>query len=280
LKLSTLYSQIKSSLEEELSVSVITLMNPSKKNGSTKLLIDSNEKVSGNIDIPTNITNILKKHVYKKMNTHAFATIFILEIDKKTLLINEYQDKNLIKDLQDSKKIFFLIELLYPKLKLIIVGGGHVGLALAQLAEVLGFEIIIVDDREEYANSERFPMAKQIHCDKIANSLNKITIDYLSYVVLVSRGHKLDEEALEFVVETNASYIGMIGSKRRTKIVLDNLLSKGISAENLHKVFTPVGLNLGGQSPGEIGLSILAEIIQLIHQGDGSSLKTQRRALE
>ena len=72
----------------------------------------------------------------------------------------------------------------------------------------------------------------------------------------------------------------MIGSKRRTKIVLDNLLSRGISAENLNKVFTPVGLNLGGQSPGEIGLSILAEIIQLIHQGDGSSLKTQRRALE
>ena len=103
--------------------------------------------------------------------------------------------------------------------------------------KAITYEIIIVDDREEYANSERFPMAKQIHSDKIANSLNKITIDHLSYVVLVSRGHKLDEEALEFVVETNASYVGMIGSKRRTKIVLDNLLSRGISAENLNKVF-------------------------------------------
>lgn len=280
MKLSELYSQIKSSLEEELSVSVITFMNPDNKKGSAKLVIDSNEKVSGHIDIPADIANTLKKHVYKKMNTHAFATIFILAVDKNTGLINEYHDKNLTKDLQDDNKMFFLIELFYPKLKLIIVGGGHVGLALAQLAEVLGFEIIIVDDREEYANSERFPMAKQIHSDKIANSLNKITIDHLSYVVLVSRGHKLDEEALEFVVETNASYVGMIGSKRRTKIVLDNLLSKGISAENLNKVFTPVGLNLGGQSPGEIGLSILAEIIQLIHQGDGSSLKNQRRALE
>ncbi len=78
MKLSELYSQIKSSLEEELSVSVITLMNPNNKKDSAKLLIDSNEKVSGDIDIPIDIANILKKHVYKKMNTHAFATIFSL----------------------------------------------------------------------------------------------------------------------------------------------------------------------------------------------------------
>tara|TARA_Y100001970_G_C14257937_1_gene877038 strand:+ start:11401 stop:12243 length:843 start_codon:yes stop_codon:yes gene_type:complete len=280
LKLDKLYSQVKSSLEGNLAVSVVTLMN-SKNNGSNmKLLIDSSGKISGKIEISNDMVDLIKENVHKKMITHAFSTIFILAIDKKTLAINEYRKKNLSDDLRDDKKIFFLVEILYPKLKLIIVGGGHVGLALAQLAEILGFEITIVDDRQEYANSERFPMAKEIYSNKISDSLNQITIDHLSYVVLVSRGHKLDEEALELVVEQKASYIGMIGSKRRTKIVIDNLLNRGVSPKNLNKVFTPVGLNLGGQSPGEIALSILAEIIQLIHQGDGTSLKTSRRIVE
>jgi len=280
LKLDKLYSQVKSSLEGNLAVSVVTLMN-SKNNGSNmKLLIDSSGKISGKIEISNDMVDLIKENVLKKMITHAFSTIFILAIDKKTLSINEYRKKNLSDDLRDDKKIFFLVEILYPKLKLIIVGGGHVGLALAQLAEILGFEITIVDDRQEYANRERFPMAKEIYSNKISDSLNQITIDHLSYVVLVSRGHKLDEEALELVVEQKASYIGMIGSKRRTKIVIDNLLNRGVSPKNLNKVFTPVGLNLGGQSPGEIALSILAEIIQLIHQGDGTSLKTSRRIVE
>mgnify|MGYP001403210106 CR=1 FL=1 len=280
MKLDKLYSQVKSSLEGNLAVSVVTLMN-SKNNGSNmKLLIDSSGKISGKIEISNDMVDLIKENVHKKMITHAFSTIFILAIDKKTLAINEYRKKNLSDDLRDDKKIFFLVEILYPKLKLIIVGGGHVGLALAQLAEILGFEITIVDDRQEYANSERFPMAKEIYSNKISDSLNQITIDHLSYVVLVSRGHKLDEEALELVVEQKASYIGMIGSKRRTKIVIDNLLNRGVSPKNLNKVFTPVGLNLGGQSPGEIALSILAEIIQLIHQGDGTSLKTSRRIVE
>ncbi|MBR74220.1 MAG: hypothetical protein CL872_04720 [Dehalococcoidaceae bacterium] len=280
MKLDKLYSQVKSSLEGNLAVSVVTLMN-SKNNGSNmKLLIDSSGKISGKIEISNDMVDLIKENVLKKMITHAFSTIFILAIDKKTLSINEYRKKNLSDDLRDDKKIFFLVEILYPKLKLIIVGGGHVGLALAQLAEILGFEITIVDDRQEYANRERFPMAKEIYSNKISDSLNQITIDHLSYVVLVSRGHKLDEEALELVVEQKASYIGMIGSKRRTKIVIDNLLNRGVSPKNLNKVFTPVGLNLGGQSPGEIALSILAEIIQLIHQGDGTSLKTSRRIVE
>tara|TARA_Y100001970_G_C14213715_1_gene848437 strand:- start:495 stop:1337 length:843 start_codon:yes stop_codon:yes gene_type:complete len=280
LKLDKIYNQVKSSLEAELAVSVVTLMNPENNSNNVKLIIDSNRKISGNIDVSDKIINVLTENVYKKMTTHAFSTIFILAIDKKTLTINEYRNKNLAKDLEDDKNTFFLVELFYPKLKLIIVGGGHVGLALAQLADILGFEIIVIDDRKDYANNERFPMAQKIYSDKISNSLNNITIDHLSYVVLVSRGHKLDEEALELVIEENPSYIGMIGSKRRTKIVLDNLLAKGISAENLEKVYTPVGLNLGGQSPGEIGLSILAEIVQLIHQGDGTSLKNSRRVRE
>jgi xanthine/CO dehydrogenase XdhC/CoxF family maturation factor len=279
LKLDKLYSQIKSSLEADIAVSVITLMNP-QNNNNTKLLIDSNRKISGNIDISDKITSVLIENVYKKMNTHAFSAIYILAVDKKTLAFNEYRNKNLTQDLEVDNKIFFLVELFYPKLKLIIVGGGHVGLALAQLADILEFEIIVVDDRKEYANNERFPMAKKIYSDKISHSLNSIMIDHLSYIVLVSRGHKLDEEALELVIEKNASYIGMIGSKRRTKIVLDNLLTKGISVENLEKVYTPVGLNLGGQSPGEIGLSILAEIVQLIHEGDGASLKNAQRLRE
>ena len=273
MKLDKLYTQVKSSLEADIAVSVVTLMNPKKQKNNVKLIIDGNKKILGTIDIDDKITNVLKDNVYKKMTTHAFSTIFILAIDKKTLVLDEYHKKNFVKDLEDDKKIYFLVELFYPKLKLIIVGGGHVGLALAQLAEVVGFEITIIDDRQEYANNERFPMAKKIYSDKISHSLSNIRVDHLSYIVLVSRGHKLDEEALELVINKNASYIGMIGSKRRTKIVLNNLLAKGISAEKLEKVYTPVGLNLGGQSPGEIGLSILAEIVQLIHQGDGTSLK-------
>jgi xanthine dehydrogenase accessory factor len=274
-----IYSSIYSSLEKGIPGVLITSMNQKNQKDNIKLFINKNEQVVGDSIDDKKVMEALKKYVLKEISSKIFSSVSTILFNKKTLEIQEYKKNDLITNISKQKDNFFLLEYIYPKLKLVIVGAGHVGQALAQIAEIIGFEIFVIDDREDYANEIRFPMAKSIFNQELETSINSINLDSLSYVVLVSRGHKLDEEALRIVIDKNAQYIGMIGSKRRTSIVLNSLLDDGISAKKLQAVHTPVGLNLGGQSPGEIALAILAEIIQLIHKGDGKSLRLSRKTL-
>ena len=275
----SIYSSIYSSLEKGIPGVLITSMNQENQKDNIKLFINKNEQVVGDSIDDKKVMEALKKYVLKEISSKIFSSVSTILFNKETLEIQEYKKNDLITNISKQKDNFFLLEYIYPKLKLVIVGAGHVGQALAQIAEIIGFEIFVIDDREDYANEIRFPMAKSIFNQELEASINSINLNYLSYVVLVSRGHKLDEEALRIVIDKNAQYIGMIGSKRRTSIVLNSLLDDGISAKKLQAVHTPVGLNLGGQSPGEIALAILAEIIQLIHKGDGKSLRLSRKTL-
>jgi xanthine dehydrogenase accessory factor len=277
--MSDIYSSIYSSLEEGVPGVLITSMSQKNQKDNIKIFIDKNEKTVGDSIDDKKIMVALKKYVLKEISSKIFSSVSTIFFNQETLEIQEYKKNDLITNISKQKENFFLLEYIYPKLKLVIVGAGHVGQALAQIAEIIGFEIFVIDDREDYANKIRFPMAKSIFNQELEDSIDSINIDSLSYVVLVSRGHKLDEEALRIIIDKNAQYIGMIGSKRRTSIVLNSLLDDGISAKKLQAVHTPVGLNLGGQSPGEIALAILAEIIQLIHKGDGKSLRLSRKSL-
>jgi xanthine dehydrogenase accessory factor len=146
---------------------------------------------------------------------------------------------------------------------LYIFGGGHISLSLAKMGKLLGFKIAVIDDRPEFASSERFPEADVILAEDFTKSFPKIKIDKSSYIVIVTRGHQHDELVLEWAVGTPAKYIGMIGSKTKVKAIFSHLLAKGKSKEQLDRVHAPIGLEIEAQTPEEIAVSILAEVIKV-----------------
>ena len=133
--------------------------------------------------------------------------------------------------------------------QLLVVGGGHVGLALATMGHMLGFRVTVVDDRPEFANEERFPMAGRVIAEEPAPALDALDINDSTYAVLVSRGHQLDEEGLRHLVGRGAAYVGMIGSRRRTGTVLQHLADDGFALADLEAVYTPIGLDIGAETP-------------------------------
>jgi xanthine dehydrogenase accessory factor len=146
-----------------------------------------------------------------------------------------------------------------------IFGGGHISLSLARIGKLIGFKIAVIDDRAEYANAERFPEAEMVLAENFSQAFSKLKIDKTSYIVIVTRGHQNDEEVLEWAVGTPAKYIGMIGSKSKVKTIYSHLLAKGASQKTLDGVRSPIGLAIGAQTPEEIAVSIMAEIIKVRH---------------
>jgi len=150
--------------------------------------------------------------------------------------------------------------------KLLIFGAGHIALALYKLASVLGMGVEIIDERPEYANYERFPGAI-VRCSDIADLTPEGLITPETYVVIVTHGHGHDREALEFVLGRRAAYVGMIGSNRKVKVLFDSLIKEGTDRSELALVHAPIGIDIGAESPEEIALSILAEIISIQRLG-------------
>ena len=146
---------------------------------------------------------------------------------------------------------------------LYIFGGGHISLSLAKIGKLLGFKIVVIDDRPEFANPQRFPEAELTLAEDFSKAFPKLKIDKSSYIAIVTRGHQYDELVLEWAIGTKAKYIGMIGSKTKNKAIFSHLLAKGTSQELLERVHAPIGLAIGAQTPEEIALSIMAEIVQV-----------------
>lgn len=169
-----------------------------------------------------------------------------------------------------------MLEVVEAPATLLIVGGGHIGLSLATLGAHAGFSIAVLDDRELYANGERFPMADRIMAGDFGQHLAEFPIGPNTYVVMVSRGHKQDELALRLVVGRGAAYVGMIGSKRRVSTVLRHLAEDGHSLETLEQIHTPIGFDIGAETPEEIAVSILAEVIMVRRGGAGHQMREGR----
>lgn len=176
----------------------------------------------------------------------------------------------------DARAWEVMIEVIEQPVTLLIVGGGHIGLSLATIGAHLGFSVAVVDDRELYANAERFPMADYVGAGDLTQLLRDFPIGANTYIVLVSRGHKQDELALREVVGRGAAYVGMIGSKRRVSTVLRHLAEEGYPVEALERVHTPIGLDIGAETPEEIAVSILAEIIMVRRGGSGRQMREGR----
>jgi len=145
--------------------------------------------------------------------------------------------------------------------RLLIVGAGHVGQKVAELAASVDFDIWVVDDREQYCNPDRFPTAKRLMVAPIDNALSGLDIDSNTMCIIVTRGHNHDEEALYHVAETPARYVGMIGSRRKIRLIFEDLLREGVPRDRLERVHAPLGFDIGSQTVPEIAVSIVAELI-------------------
>jgi xanthine dehydrogenase accessory factor len=152
------------------------------------------------------------------------------------------------------------VEPILPQPMLYVFGGGHVSMAVAKAATAAGFGIGVVDDRETFANQERFPMAQEIHTS-YEDAFEKIHPNAASYLVIVTRGHKEDMRVLAWAVRTEARYVGMIGSKRKVLSVYRALENEGYKPEEFERVYAPMGLEIGALSPEEIAVSIAAELV-------------------
>ena len=169
----------------------------------------------------------------------------------------------------DSQDV--LIEPVIGKPQLVIAGGGHVALAIARQAQLLDFDVTILEDRPEFAQPDRFGGATVVHGD-VPSALASFSYGWSSYIVIATRGHKLDADCVLAAVTTRARYIGLLGSRRKTILIADMLREHGIADERIRAIHAPVGLDLGGRTPAEIALSVLAEITKERYQGTGSAL--------
>lgn len=158
-------------------------------------------------------------------------------------------------------KIF--VDILQPKEEVLIFGAGHIAVYVSKLMKMIGFKVTVIDDREEFANKERFPEADEIIAEDIKKALSHLKITPSTYIIVVTRGHLKDEEALGSVIRSNADYIGMIGSRKKNATVFQHLEEQGVSAQELKKVHAPIGIDIGAQTPEEIAVSIIAEIIKV-----------------
>ena len=164
-----------------------------------------------------------------------------------------------------------LIEAVASRPRIVIAGGGHVALAIARQAGMLGFDVTIVEDRPEFADPARFPDATILEGD-VPAIIGSIDSSWNTFIVIATRGHKLDADCMTAAVRTPARYIGLLGSRRKTILIDEMLRSDGVSEERLQVVHAPVGLDLGGRTPSEIALSVMAEITAIRYQGSGQAL--------
>ena len=147
--------------------------------------------------------------------------------------------------------------------KLIICGGGHISLPVAIMAKLCDFEVTVIDDREIFANRQRFSTADNVYCEDFASGLAKVPDDINNYYVIVTRGHEFDRVCLNHILKHPHTYVGMIGSRSRVKMVKEVMLADGFSEQDLAAIHSPIGLNIGAESPAEIAVCILAEMIQI-----------------
>jgi xanthine dehydrogenase accessory factor len=173
------------------------------------------------------------------------------------------------------------VEALQPPPTLLIVGAGHVGEQLAKMADFIGFQIVVQDDRPEWANRDRYPQANQIFVESIASAIAQLSTQTRLYTALVTRGYQHDLAALQALLNRAipCQYIGMIGSEKRVRQVYQALINSGIAIEKLRSIYAPIGLDIGALTPAEIAVSICAELILVRRGGTGRSLSENLRCL-
>ena len=175
-----------------------------------------------------------------------------------------FLDKDFPFGITQQDGILYYTELLSQERELVLLGGGHVAQALCHIAKVLDFTVTVVDDREEFVTKERFPSAKRRISIKFEDFFEQNHFANQTFYCILTRGHEWDEVCLEKILRGTFAYCGMIGSRNKVKLTMEHLKEKGMSPEILKKVHSPIGLDIGSITPGEIAVSIAAELIQTL----------------
>jgi xanthine dehydrogenase accessory factor len=235
------------------SVAVATLIKPSEDSDTTlgsKLLIRQNGTTDGSLGS-------------SNLDDEAISRA-------KTVMLhgrNEF--------VQSKNGTEYFIEGYTTPPQLILCGAGHVSKAISNQAKPLGFRIFVSDDRDEFANSKRFPEADIVLTGKPEEVLEKFPVNANSFIIIATRGHRFDNIALYAAVHTPALYVGLLGSKRKTILIYEDLLKSGISPERIKEIRSPIGLDINGRTPEEIAISILAEVLMFRFGGTGLPMKLE-----
>ena len=171
----------------------------------------------------------------------------------------------------------FFVEAYTTPPQMVLCGGGHVSKAIAPLADTLGFRVFVTDDREEFANVDRFPEADIIVAEKPETALPQLPINPNTFIIIATRGHRYDNVALEAAALTPAKYVGLLGSKRKTILIYEDLMRSGLPIERIREIRSPgeVGLDVRGRTPEEIAVSIMAEVLMFRLGGTGQPMKIE-----
>lgn len=236
-------------LLEGKTATLATVIDGHKSTGA-KLLIDDKGTLTGDLG-DKELNEIVSKHSSKFLSQHA-ETITIKVSD----ILQDAATR-----FADTKIMFERVE---PTAQLVICGAGHVGASLAHIGAFTGFEVSLIDDRDEYLLKENFP-EKNINTiltkDWLTDVKEKVGAGHNVYVAVVTRGHKEDALCLSVILKANPNYVGMIGSRKRTQAVFSKLIEEGFDEKLLESIHAPIGLDIGAVSPEEVAVAILAEII-------------------
>jgi len=213
------------------------------KEGSLKVFLDSKGEKIGDLPRMRNVAEELSRTLSQRL-------------EKK------YPEVALFKDNEGREVEVFLDPVLSDPF-LYIFGGGHVSAQIVPLAARVGFKVVIVDDRPEFADPRKFPDAVKVHQYAFEGVIEKLPVNESSYIVIVTRGHIHDKTVLAQCLRTGAKYIGMIGSRRKKAMIYEKLLEEGFTGEDLDRVYAPIGLDIGAETPEEIAVSIVAELIKV-----------------
>lgn len=229
-----------------------------------KFLIGENNATFGSLDDPA-LETLVVNH----------ATRFLASRDETRM----FSVAEFAPDFPSARETNLLFERLQPAPRLVICGAGHVGASLARLAAFAGYHTTLIDDRADFLSRERFP-EKQIEllvADNWSSTLREAVRNGRGVAVaVVTRGHNQDEQCMQVVVRADPDYVGLIGSKRRTSIVIDRLRESGIPDEQLKNIHAPIGLDIGAVTPEEVALAIMAEIVAERRGGSGVPLSHKR----
>ncbi len=267
----SIYNEIQASLKRGERVAIATVVKTAGAapcGVGSKMLVRADGTTSGSFAGPNTDGRVAQEALQAIREGHSFLTHIHLDADQGEA----------VGSCGATLEVFF--EVLRPEPRLIIAGAGYVAQALARLATALDFRIVVVDDRRDLADPLVFGDKVQMTFGDIPQTIRELEPDESSWIVVVTRGHHLDKDALKAAIESNAAYIGMIGSPSKVKRIFKDLLKEGVSRERLEQVYAPIGLDLGAETPDEIALSIAAEMVMIRKKASGAPLKTMYNLLE
>ena len=251
-------------LEEGSVAAVVTIMAGAKNIGS-KIVVEESGQRFGSLqddELDLAVSERARKFLESRDDTRAIS-------------LSEFGPQ-----FSSAKEMLLLFERLQPPPRLVICGAGHVGAALAKLGSLLGYQTTLIDDRSEFLKPSRFPdtQIELVIAEDWGDAVRTaVTNGKGVALAVVTRGHNQDEECMHAIKDLNADYVGLIGSKRRTNIVIENLRLAGVEEEKLKAIRAPIGLDIGAVTPEEVALAIISEIVAERHGRSGGSLSSFRR---